>query len=122
MKLLRITLFLQTIYYLVTALWPLVHIQSFIEITGPKTDIWLVKTVAVLLLAMSIAFITALWYKKYDHPVISLAVSCCVVLIIIDCHYVLNNTISNVYLLDALAEIFLLILWIIIFFNRDKRK
>jgi len=122
MQLLRITLLLQTIYYLVTALWALIHIQSFIKVTGPKTDIWLVKTVAVLLLAISIAFSTALWYKKYDYPVLTLAVSCCIVLLIIDCYYVWTDTISKIYLLDALAEATLLCLWLIIMVRRGKRK
>ena len=122
MQLLRITLLLQTIYYLVTALWALIHIQSFIKVTGPKTDIWLVKTVAVLLLAISISFITALLYKTYNNSVITLGTACCIALIVIDCYYVWNNTISKIYLLDALAEGILLTLWLIVMLRRGKRK
>ncbi|SHL25073.1 hypothetical protein SAMN05444407_10372 [Chryseobacterium contaminans] len=40
----------QLLYYFATSLWPLVHIKSFLIITGDKTDIWLVKTVSILLL------------------------------------------------------------------------
>jgi hypothetical protein len=32
-----------------TGLWPLVSIGTFQQVTGPKTDLWLVKTVGVLI-------------------------------------------------------------------------
>jgi hypothetical protein len=58
MKLFRIVLWVQTIYYLLTAIWPLADIESFMLVTGRKTDIWLVKTVSVLLLAVVFSFVT----------------------------------------------------------------
>ena len=110
----RICLILQTIYYFITSIWALVDIDSFMNITGPKTDIWLVKTVAVLLLAISFSFIVSLKFRSYNASVITLAMSCCLLLTFIDCFYVWNGTISRIYLLDAVAEICLLIFWIII--------
>ncbi|HEU4860108.1 MAG TPA: hypothetical protein VFT15_09745 [Chitinophagaceae bacterium] len=92
------------------------------EVTGPKTDVWLVKTVAVLLLAISISFITSFFLRKINIPVITLAITCCLVLLFIDCYYVWNGTISEIYLLDALAEVFLLILWVIVIAKHNKRK
>lgn len=118
----RIILLIQTIYYLITALWALIHIRSFMEVTGPKTDVWLVKTVAVLLLAISLSFITAFLLTKINIPVVTLAITCCLVLLFIDCYYVWNGTISRIYLLDALAEVFLLILWVIVIAKHNKRK
>jgi hypothetical protein len=38
----------QSAYYLLTGLWPLVHLPSFEAITGPKTDDWLVHMVGLL--------------------------------------------------------------------------
>ena len=35
-------------YYLVTGVWPLVHLASFEAITGPKVDDWLVRMVGLL--------------------------------------------------------------------------
>ena len=49
---------LQGIYYLITGIWPLIHIGSFMKITGPKTDRWLVKTVGVLLAVISLVYLT----------------------------------------------------------------
>jgi len=37
--------YLQGLYWLVTGLWGLIDVHSFMKVTGPKTDIWLVKTV-----------------------------------------------------------------------------
>ena len=118
----KVVLWSQTIYYLVTALWALADIKSFMVATGPKTDIWLVKTVAVLLLAISISFVVALTRKEESKAVVTLAIVCCIVLIIIDCYYALNGTISKIYLLDALAEFLLLILWLIIIMGKRKEK
>ena len=92
------------------------------QVTGPKTDVWLVKTVAVLLLAISISFIISLFLRKINIPVITPAISCCLVLLLIDCYYVWNGTITEIYLLDALAEGFLLILWVIVIAKHNKRK
>jgi len=92
------------------------------EVTGPKTDVWLVKTVAALLLAISVSFITAVILRKINTPVILLAITCCLVLLFIDCYYVWNGTISKIYLLDALAEVFLLIIWVFVIAKHNKRK
>lgn len=34
--------FIQGCYYLITLIWPLVHIKSFMAVTGYKRDVWLV--------------------------------------------------------------------------------
>ncbi|MEM5786496.1 MAG: hypothetical protein AAGU11_04200, partial [Syntrophobacteraceae bacterium] len=39
----------QGLYYIPTGIWPLLHMSSFLKITGPKTDLWLVNTVGLLL-------------------------------------------------------------------------
>jgi hypothetical protein len=41
----------------VTALWPFVSLRTFTIVTGPKTDVWLVKTVGALLVVIGIALI-----------------------------------------------------------------
>lgn len=47
----------QGVYYLMTALWPFFSLRTFIAVTGPKTDVWLVKTVGSLLVVIGIALI-----------------------------------------------------------------
>lgn len=103
----------QLIYYHLTALWPFVHIKSFMAVTGPKTDIWLVKTISVLLLAIANTLTVAVYLENAESAMaICLSVSCCIGLIAIDIFYVVKRVISKVYLLDALAELMILIAWV----------
>lgn len=43
-NLLRFVLLAQGSYYFITAVWPLAHMRSFLAVTGPKTDLWLMGT------------------------------------------------------------------------------
>jgi len=40
---------------MVIGIWSLVSIGSFQKVTGPKTDVWLVKTVGVLVIGVGAA-------------------------------------------------------------------
>ena len=121
MKFFRLNLWIQTTYYLLTAIWPLVDINSFMVVSGPKTDIWLVKTVAALLLAICCGFLAGLFLKGNKLQTIILAMASCLGLILIDCYYALNGTISKIYLLDAGIQAVFLLAWVILLFNRKNR-
>ncbi len=45
------------LYYLITGLWPVVHLASFEKFTGPKQNHWLVKTVSLMLISSSVLFL-----------------------------------------------------------------
>lgn len=60
----QIVIKIQALYFFLTGIWPLVHLKSFMAITGEKTDIWLVHMVG--LLAMSIGI--NLYLTKRDLP------------------------------------------------------
>jgi hypothetical protein len=107
----RLTLWFQTIYYLITALWPIVHIESFMQVTGPKTDIWLVKTVGALLVPVSLCFLAHLFMRVNHWPVVILAVGCCIAFTCIDVYYAVNDVIDEIYLWDAGVQIALLVCW-----------
>ena len=71
-KLLTGLTWLQGIYYTLTGIWPILSIQSFQMVTGPKTDHlvtgresdhWLVMTVAVLIIAIGGTLLVAAWRK-----------------------------------------------------------
>jgi len=100
----------QSIYYAFTGLWPLFHIQSFLNITGPKTDLWLVKTVGLLITCIAGAQAFAL-ISGLSASVIFLSVASCVALSSIDLYYALRGTIAKIYLIDAVAEAILLLGW-----------
>ncbi|RQP14634.1 MAG: hypothetical protein EAS48_01130 [Chryseobacterium sp.] len=110
----RIAPLLQAFYYLVTAVWPFVHLQSFLYVTGPKTDIWLVKTVSLLLVPYAVLLIDAALLSCQVRRIFSLAMSiCCASLAGIDLYYYLSGTISAVYLADFGAEIIFMLYWLV---------
>ncbi len=115
-------LLIQGLYWLLTGLWGLIDIHSFMMVTGPKTDIWLVKTVSVLIIVISLSLLSGVKSKEQTKPVILLAISSCIGLAGIDLYYSLSNVISKVYLLDAVAEILFLIAWaVILIISRHKK-
>lgn len=118
MKALAIIALIQGIYYFLTGLWALLDINSFMEVTGPKTDIWLVKMVSVLILVISIVLIYSGLRKSVTVEIILLATASALGFIIIDVYYATIDRISDIYLLDAIAEAILLIAWGIIYFKK----
>jgi hypothetical protein len=122
MKLFNYFVWCQAIYIFVMAIWPIIHIESFMEVTGPKTDIWLVKTVGALLIPISITMITHLVIHSETKPLTMLGGSTALAFICIDLYYSLNDTISNIYLADAAIEFFFLIGWIFFAIKLHKNK
>jgi hypothetical protein len=102
---------LQALYYLVTGLWPLLHIQSFLKVTGPKTDLWLVKTLGVLISVIGAVLGMAGVQRSVNREMALLGVGSAAGLTAIDVIYVARHRISPVYLLDAVAELALIIGW-----------
>jgi hypothetical protein len=102
---------MQGAFYLVTGLWPLVDIGSFQTVTGPKTDLWLVRTVGVLVTVIGAVLVTAARRQQVGTETVLLAVGSALGLATIDVIYVLSGTISPVYLADAAAEIGLSAMW-----------
>lgn len=100
--------FLQAVYYLLTAVWPLIHIESFMFVTGPKTDIWLVKTVSLLLLPYSLLLVYLTVSPKKNLIIMVAILLCCLSLIIIDLYYYFRKVIKWVYLIDCFFQAFFL--------------
>jgi hypothetical protein len=100
----------QAIYYLVTGSVPLVSMRGFEAITGPKTDRWLVRTVALLLIVIGSAL--ALASRRHPTPeMILLGAGSAGSLAAIDIVYVAKRRIWPVFLLDAVVEIGLVAGW-----------
>lgn len=102
----------QGVYYLVTALWPLVSLRTFIIVTGPKTDVWLVKTVGALLVVIGIALIVGSNNEQTNANTICLGVLSALVLALIDIYYTLRKVIHKIYLGEAVVELAFVFLWI----------
>lgn len=121
-KLYRLLILLQAGYSLLTALWGLFHIESFMAVTGPKVDVWLVKTVCVLLIAISVPLFAFLREKRILLPAVLLGFFTALGLAAIDVYYTAIDRIRWVYLLDAGAELLICLLWVIIYIRTDFQK
>ncbi len=102
----------QGIYFVVAGFWPVPGIDSFMLVTGPKTDIWLVKTVGLLLVAVGAVLCLAAKRKRITAEIIVLGAGTALALTVIEVVYVLNGTISKIYLLDAAVETLLVAGWL----------
>jgi hypothetical protein len=103
----------QAIYYLVSGIWPLVGIRSFQAVTGPKADLWLVKTVGALITVVGAGLALAGVRRRVTPEVALIAGGSGVALATVDVVYVARRRISPVYLLDALAELVIVGGWIL---------
>jgi hypothetical protein len=102
---------LQGVFYLATGVWPLVHIESFMAVTGPKTDLWLVYTVGVLVAVVGAVLLLAARSGRITPEVVLLAVGAALGLTAIDVIFVARQVIDPIYLLDAAAEVLLVVGW-----------
>lgn len=100
----RLTKKIQAGYFIITGVWPIVHIDSFIAVSGPKTDIWLVHMVG--LLAISIG--TCMIFEKMS---LLLPICTSASFALIDLLYVMEGTISPVYLGDFAMQLVCLFIY-----------
>lgn len=98
-------------YYLVSGAWSVVHIDSFQRVTGRKADLWLVKTVGLLLVAIGGGLILAGVGRGFVPGLVFIAMASAAALLVIELVYVLKRVIGPIYLADALVELGFLIWW-----------
>ncbi len=103
----------QGIYLFATGIWPLLSMGTFLKITGPKADLWLVKTVGLLLAVTGAVLIVARVNAEVNTAVIVLAIGSAFSLTIIEFVYVAKRVISSVYLGDAIIELIFIAWWIL---------
>lgn len=115
---LRLVALIQAVFYILTGVWPLVHMRSFEAVTGPKTDRWLVKTAGVLITAIGLTLGLAATRRRPTPEIALLGVTSAAGLTAIDVVYVAKRRISPVYLLDALAELALIAAWFVAWHNQ----
>ena len=104
---------LQGIYFLVTGIWPLLSMRTFLAITGPKTDLWLVKTVGLVLAVIGAVLIYAQQTAAVNPPVVFLAIGAAASLALVEFIYVFKRVISPIYLGDTVVEMILIAWWAI---------
>ena len=108
------------VYYSITGLWPVVDIDSFQAVTGSKTDLWLVKTVGLLIAVIGAAIFRARNRPALFPEMLILAAGSALALGTVDVLYSLRGVISKVYLLDAPVEAALAASWSVVW-ARQRR-
>lgn len=103
----------QGIYFLVTGVWPIISMKTFLLVTGPKTDLWLVKTVGLKLTLIGAVLLYAQLTGTINPPVILLAIGAALSLGLVEFIYVAKRVISPIYLADAFVELILIGWWIL---------
>lgn len=98
-------------YYVVTGIWPILHMRSFEKVTGPKTDDWLVKTVGAMITVVGGSLLISGLRDGPSDDMKLVAAGSAAALAAVDVTYVVKGRISRIYLLDAAAEVALLIGW-----------
>lgn len=117
---------LQGIYFAATGIWPLFSIDTFQMVTGPKADLWLVQTVGVLIAVIGGVLLVAAWRRSATAEVVLLALGSAAALGAVDVVFVVRQVIAPIYLLDAVAEALLVLMWLLAlkwgrFFFRDGK-
>lgn len=101
-------------YYVLTGLWPVLSMRTFMAVTGPKTDTWLVRMVGLLAASIGIPLLLAVWLGGVDRGLVLVALLSAVAFLVIDVYYVWRRVIGKIYLLDALLEVPLIALWSVV--------
>jgi hypothetical protein len=89
-----------------------VDIRTFQMVTGPKYDLWLVKTAGLLIGVIGSVLTLAGLSRRTPPEVALLGAGSAVSLAGIDLVYVRRRRIPPIYLLDALGELTLVGAWI----------
>jgi energy-converting hydrogenase Eha subunit E len=93
-------------YYVLTGVWPLIHLPSFEAVTGPKTDDWLVHMVGLLAAAIGVPLgMAAMRDRSRVREVVVLAVTSALAFAAIDLWYGITGRISPIYLADAVVQL-----------------
>jgi uncharacterized protein YjeT (DUF2065 family) len=111
--LLRWGLGIQSVYYLVTGAFPQLAMRLFVEITGPKIDLWLVRMVGLLSVVIGVSLGLALRNRRIMPETVILSIGSAAAFSGIDLYYVAAHRIGNIYLLDAALEMFVIFLVIV---------
>jgi hypothetical protein len=99
---------IEGLFYFLAGVYPLLSMRRFLMVTGPKGDLWLVKTVGILIEVIGVVLFCSGFSGDVSLTILLLAAcsSACLTAVGINC--VSNEVISKVYLLDVAAELLLI--------------
>jgi hypothetical protein len=111
-SLVRLAPTIQGPLYVVSGLWPILHLRSFERVTGPKADGWLVKTVGGLLAVIGSSLIAGGAMRRPSRAMRVLGLGSAAVLALVDVVYASRGRISKVYFADAALQTLIGAAWL----------
>lgn len=102
----------QGAFYVVSGLWPVLHLRSFEAVTGRKQDGWLAQTTGGLIAAVGAALAIGAVETPRSRALAVLGMGAAAVLGTADVVFTARRRIRKVYLLDALAEGAVIAAWL----------
>ncbi len=106
---------MQGLYYVITGVWPLVHLASFLWVVGPKGDIFLLRTTSLLITVIGAALLMAARERLPSLSVVVLGIAAAAVLALVEVWHI--SSLRPVYLLDTAAEVLialaLIVTWVL---------
>ena len=110
----RYLVLVQGSYFLLTGVWPVAHLGSFLAVTGPKTDLWLVQAFGLLVAAVGAALLSLPAADRTKAAAFRFGFATAAMLAFIDVWFVTRGAIPPVYLLDAVPETAIALAWLIV--------
>jgi hypothetical protein len=109
----------QGCYYVLMGLWPVLHSDSFLAVTGHTTDVWLVQTLGLMIAVIGSTLCLAAYRRQKTPEVLLLALGSAVVLAGVHFYFVLEGPISAIYLVDMAVELGMAFLWFYAWFTEN---
>lgn len=102
-------LIVQGVFYVVTGLWPFLHLPSFIAVVGPKPDLFQLHVTGALIVVIGIVLL--LGARRPDRSAVVLGILSALAFVMLDVAY--DPILRPIYWLDAAAEALIAVLLII---------
>ena len=118
MKKNSVLLIVQAVYYLLTGLWPLLHLNSFLSITGSGADLWRSQPINLLILCVGLVLLRGSAEKSSKPATNILSVAAAFVLLIIDLYFPFSGVVSKLYVVDGILQFSCLVLWLCVLIKR----
>jgi len=94
----------QSALFIMSGLWPVVHLKSFEAVTGPKREGWLVKTVGLLVASVGAGLALAAARRQVSDEAALVGALSAGSLAGVALRYASTRRISPVYFVDALLH------------------
>lgn len=107
----RLILLSEGAYLVVTGVWPLVWMDGFLAATGPKQELWLVRTVGLLAAIIGSTLLLAAKRESYTPELAFLAVATAFCFLAVDVVGWAAGQLRWTYLLDAVVQGAFLLGW-----------